>query len=94
MNSTKADNQNTLDLDNRSEQRAAAWRDGLAIRHRIVELAAARDPDVAGFFEGERLDRIVEALLRRGIKGAEDPFLQSAIELVQIFEDMDKEYRR
>lgn len=71
------------------EDRARAWCDGLKIRDRLLELAAVAPPNVGGFFEGERLDRVVSKLLQGGARPGDDEPLAKAIMLVGIFEDME-----
>jgi hypothetical protein len=58
------------------------------IRDRLLELAAVA-PNVGGFFEGERLDRVVSKLLQGGARPGDDEPLAKAIMLVGIFEDME-----
>ncbi len=73
------------------EDRARSWCDGLKIRDRLIELASVEHPDVAGFFEGERLDRAVSMLLQRGARPGDDDPLIGIIMLVTICEDMQND---
>jgi hypothetical protein len=69
------------------EDRARAWCDGE--NSRPAARTGGSRPNVGGFFEGERLDRVVSKLLQGGARPGDDEPLAKAIMLVGIFEDME-----